>query len=105
MAYYHFYYYVPASHLQTTKEAIFAVGAGQVGRYTACAWETKGEEQYRPEEGSNPYCGTQGVVERMIDYKVETICEEKNLAAIVNALKSSHPCECPLYGVVKLESV
>ena len=105
MAHYHFYYYVPESHLQITKEAVFAAGAGKIKKYTACAWETKGQGQYRPEEGSNPYRGTQGIVEKVAEYKVETFCEEKHLAAVVNALKSSHPYENVAYGIIKLENL
>jgi len=105
MVYYHFYYYVPEAYLHATKEAIFAVGAGQIGNYSCCAWETKGQGQYRPERGSNPHHGTQGIVERTEEYKVETICAKGVLAAVINALKSTHPYECPAYGAIKLEEV
>ena len=105
MAFYQFYYYVPETHLEETKEAIFAVGAGRMCKYSDCAWQTKGMGQYRPEEGSNPYRGTQGILERTEDYKVEIICSEEVLSAAVNALMSVHPYECPAYGVIRLEEV
>lgn len=31
-------YYVPESHLEITKEAIFKAGAGKVGEYSKCCW-------------------------------------------------------------------
>jgi hypothetical protein len=31
-------YYVPESHLESTKLAIFGAGAGGIGNYEHCAW-------------------------------------------------------------------
>ena len=35
-------YYVPESHLESTKQSIFAAGAGGIGNYEQCAWQVKG---------------------------------------------------------------
>ena len=35
-------YYVPESHLESTKLAIFEAGAGGIGNYKHCAWQVKG---------------------------------------------------------------
>jgi hypothetical protein len=105
MVCYQLYYYVPESHLETTKEAIFAAGAGKIGKYSHCAVEHKVKGQYRPEAGSCPYSGTQGILEKVAEYKVETICEATCITTVVAALKKSHPYECPAYGVVKLENL
>ena len=40
--------YIPESHLEQVKIAIFDAGAGRVGDYDACAWQTLGQGQYRP---------------------------------------------------------
>jgi len=53
-SFYYFYYYTPKSHLKITKQAIFAAGAGLIGNYSCCSWETKGAGQFKPELGSNP---------------------------------------------------
>ena len=50
-------FYVPESHLEEVKEAVFAAGAGKMGDYDACAWQTAGQGQFRPGEGADPHIG------------------------------------------------
>lgn len=100
---YHLYYYVPETHLEVTKTAIFAAGAGTLGNYSQCSWETKGVGQFRPEVGSNPYLGTITTTEKVAEYKVETVCTAERLTAVVAALKATHPYETPAFGYIKLE--
>lgn len=97
-------FYVPESHLEVVKEAMFHAGAGHMGMYEHCAWQTKGEGQFLPLAGSSPYWGEQGQLTRLTEYKVEMICPAIRLAATLSALKSAHPYEMPAYDVVKLES-
>ncbi|MEK5778367.1 NGG1p interacting factor NIF3, partial [Acinetobacter nosocomialis] len=47
-------YYVPESHLEVTKQAIFEAGAGGIGNYQHCAWQVKGIGQFKPVCGANP---------------------------------------------------
>ncbi len=98
-------FYVPPSHLETVKTALFAVGAGRIGNYDSCAWQTLGRGQFRPLDGSQPYLGQTGVVETVEEYRVELVCADELLQKAIHALKSSHPYEEPAFDVVKLEDV
>ncbi|NKB32198.1 MAG: NGG1p interacting factor NIF3 [Pseudomonadales bacterium] len=98
-------FYVPESHLELVKLAMFDAGAGRVGDYDACAWQTLGQGQYRPLQGSQPYLGTQDKIETVAEYKVELVCAEEFLNAVVEAMKTSHPYEEVAYGVIRMESV
>ena len=53
--YYKLCFYVPTSHVEQVKNAIFEAGAGHMGDYDACCFQTLGQGQFRPLEGSNPY--------------------------------------------------
>lgn len=53
-------YFVPESHLETTKSALFEVGAGRIGDYDCCAWQCKGQGQFRPLDGSQPFWARPG---------------------------------------------
>lgn len=97
-------FYVPASHLDSVKMALFAAGAGRVGDYDCCAWQTRGQGQYRPLEGSQPYVGSTGEVETVDEYKVEMVCEEQHLKAALVAFRIAHPYEEPAHSVIRLES-
>jgi len=74
-------FYVPESHLETVKNALFDQGAGKIGNYDRCCWQTKGEGQYRPLENSHPFQGEKNKVCKEPEYLVEMVCEEKVLDA------------------------
>ena len=98
-------FYVPESHLEQVKTALFVSGAGRIGDYDSCCWQTRGEGQFRPLEGSNPFLGKQGSVEKAEEYKVELVCGDALIREAVAALKRAHPYEEPAYDVVRLEDL
>ena len=102
---YHLFFYVPESHLESVKQAIFAAGAGKYDRYDQCCWEIIGQGQFRALAGSQPFLGQQNHTKLVAEYRVETICDASVLRNVIAALKTSHPYEIPAYGVVKLEDV
>lgn len=95
--------YIPASHLDEVKTALFAAGAGRIGNYDSCCWQTAGQGQFRPMDGSKPFLGRQGQVESVEEYRVEMVCEDALIGEVIAALKASHPYEEPAYDVVRLE--
>jgi hypothetical protein len=97
--------YIPETHLQNVKEALFAAGAGRIGHYDSCCWQTEGEGQFRPLEGSAPYIGQTGKVESVKEYKIELVCEEAFIQQAIAAMKKVHPYETPAYDVWKLEEL
>ena len=97
-------FYVPASHLEQVKQAIFAAGAGRIGAYDQCAWQVLGEGQFRPLAGSQPFIGATGQIEKVPEYKVEVVCADALIASVVQQLKRAHPYEEPAYQVWKLEA-
>lgn len=98
-------FFVPESHVETTKAAVFDAGGGRVGDYDRCSWQTLGQGQFRPLEGSQPFIGSQNEVERVTEYKVEMVCADELIEAAVAALKLAHPYEEPAYEVYRLEDI
>lgn len=96
---------VPETHLEAVKDAIFAVGAGQIGLYSHCAWQTLGKGQFLPLQGSHAFVGTINILEKVEEYKVEIACTEQQIQAAVDALKLAHPYETPAYHVTKCEPI
>jgi len=83
---------------------MFEAGAGRVGNYDCCAWQTRGEGQFRPLDGSTPFLGNQGQIETVIEYKLELVCEEPCLKAVIAALKRAHPYEEVAYTAIRTET-
>ena len=91
--------YVPEKHVETVKQALFDAGAGRIGNYDSCCWQTDGIGQFRPLEGSSPSIGTQNVVEHVPEVKIELVCEDDLIEAAVRAMRESHPYEEPAFDV------
>ena len=100
---YHLYFYVPASHLEQVKTALFEAGAGKLGQYSHCAWQTTGQGQFMPTEQANPFSGNKLEVNSEVEIKVEMICREQDKAQVKASLLKAHPYEVPAYGFIKLE--
>jgi hypothetical protein len=45
---YQLIFYVPETHCESVKSALFKVGAGKVGDYDQCAWQVLGTGQFIP---------------------------------------------------------
>ena len=94
---------VPESHLEIVKQALFGAGAGKIGNYDSCCWQTLGTGQFRALSGSDPFIGEEGREEQVLEYKVELVCAEDCLRQAIAALKGAHPYEEPAIDVIKLE--
>jgi hypothetical protein len=98
-------FYVPESHLETVKNALFAKGAGRYKAYEQCCWQVLGVGQFRPLHESQPYLGKVNQLEKVTEYKVEMICNDAEIKEIVQTLLSVHPYEEPAYEIYKILTV
>ena len=96
-------FYVPQTHLETVKQAVFAAGAGTIGDYDQCCWLVLGQGQFRPLPGSQPAIGSLGQVVQVDEYRIEMVCDDCSIRQAITALKLSHPYEEPAYDVWRLE--
>ena len=90
-------FYVPESHLETVKSAVFDAGAGRIGDYRCCAWEVRGQGQFRPMPGSTPFVGETDRLERVDEYRVEMVCADESITDAIRALREAHPYEEPAF--------
>lgn len=97
-------FYVPIANAEQVKDAMFAVGAGRIGEYDQCCWQTEGTGQFRPLAGSSPAIGEHWKTERIQELKVEMVCKKIYLEAVIDALVSSHPYETPAYGFYEMQT-
>ena len=71
---YNISFYVPEDYTEQVKTALFDAGAGRIGDYLHCAWQTKGTGQFMPLQGSNAFIGEINCLEKVVEYKVEMMC-------------------------------
>jgi hypothetical protein len=91
--------YIPQSHLEAVKTAMFQAGGGRIGNYDCCAWSVLGEGQFRALEGANPFLGELGKIETVAEYRVEMVCESGVVKKVLDAMKATHPYETPAFLV------
>ena len=94
--------YVPENSVEKVKQALFEAGAGRIGNYDSCCWQTAGSGQFRPLEGSNPAIGSLNEVEFIPEVKVELVCADDLIKQAIAAMKQSHPYEEPAFDVWQL---
>ena len=95
--------YIPESHLEPVKQALFAAGAGRIGDYDSCCWQVKGQGQFRPLDGSQPFIGQKGEVEQVAEYRVEMVCDDAVVDDVITAMRSAHPYEEPAFDLWRLD--
>ena len=96
--------YVPEKYCEALKSAMFNAGAGKLGNYDWCSWQsTTGIGQFRPLKGSSPFLGEPNKIEKVEEIKIELICKEKYLNDVISAINQHHPYETPAFQYWKVK--
>lgn len=95
--------FVPDSHHEAVMKAVGDAGAGSIGNYSHCTFNTQGTGTFLPQEGTNPYIGQQGQFERVNEIRLETIVSEATQEQVISAMLAAHPYEEVAYDLYPLE--
>lgn len=96
--------YVPKTHEDKVREALGKSGAGHIGNYSDCTFNTDGKGTFRPLEGTNPFIGELDKLEVVDEVKIETIVPQRILGGVISAMIKAHPYEEVAYDLYKLEN-
>jgi hypothetical protein len=94
--------FVPREALDDVRDALFAAGAGRIGRYERCSWYTQGTGTFLGGEGTAPSVGEAGREERVAELRLETVFPAERQDDVLAALRSAHPYEEPAFDVYEL---
>jgi dinuclear metal center YbgI/SA1388 family protein len=97
--------FCPSSHAGQVREAILNAGAGQIGNYDCCCYNTMGEGTFRALEGANPYVGELGKIHSEAEIRIETIFPAYLENAVISALKKAHPYEEVAHDIYPLTNL
>ncbi|MBU3824139.1 MAG: YqfO family protein [Candidatus Oceanisphaera merdipullorum] len=98
-------FFVPESHLESVKAAVFATGAGRIGDYEQCCFETRGTGQFKPLACATPFIGQTGQLEQVPEVRVELVCDDTWIRLAIKALRAAHPYEEPAFDVWQLSDL
>ncbi|MEC2070489.1 Nif3-like dinuclear metal center hexameric protein [Alkalihalophilus marmarensis] len=96
--------FVPETHAAAVREALGQAGAGHIGNYSHCTFNSNGIGTFLPGEGTNPHIGEAHTLERVEEVKVETIIPAHLQNRVIQALMKAHPYEEPAYDIYPLEN-
>jgi dinuclear metal center YbgI/SA1388 family protein len=99
------YTFVPAKDADKVREALFAAGAGNIGKYKECSFNTEGKGTFKPDADANPVIGEAGGSRELVDeVKIEVLVTRDKEAKVLKALFESHPYEEVAYEFINLQN-
>ena len=96
--------FVDAPNAQKVRNALANAGAGQIGAYQACAYESNGNGFFTPQTHANPFIGVLDKQNQVAETKIEVVLEKWKLGQVLSALKAHHPYEEIAYEVYELQN-
>jgi hypothetical protein len=94
--------FIPCEYLPVLREGLHDAGAGRIGNYDHCLSVSEVSGFWRPLEGSIPFEGTTGQLSSGQECKVEVVCGRENVQSVIDAIKSVHPYEEPVFYIIPL---
>ncbi len=96
--------YVPLSHADDVRMALFEAGCGNIGNYGSCSYNVEGFGTFKANEGCTPFCGTVGELHKESEVRIETIMPSYMKNRVLPALLEAHPYEEPAYDIYPLKN-
>lgn len=96
--------FVPQGYEDAVRQAMCAVGAGWIGKYAECTFQTEGMGTFRALPGADPFLGKIGELEKVCEYRLETVVPEAKLEQVLGEMIKSHPYEEVAYDVYLLQN-
>lgn len=97
--------YAPINNAEEVRVALFKAGAGNIGNYENCSYNTEGFGTYKGNENSNPSIGEKGRLQTENEVLISVIFEKHKENAILNALFNAHIYEEVAYDIVQLDNI
>lgn len=96
--------FVPHSHAEIVRNALFNAGAGSIGNYDSCSYNVSGEGTFRANEEAKPFCGEANQLHTEPEVRVEVILPVYKQGEVARALITVHPYEEPAYDFYELQN-
>ena len=94
--------FTPTQYCNAVSEALWAAGAGRMGRYDRCAYMTTGRGTYRPLPGAHPAIGSVGESHTEDETRIEVVFPSAICTRVVQAMLAAHPYEEPAFDLVPM---
>lgn len=96
--------FVPHSHAEIVRNALFNAGAGNIGNYDSCSYNLSGQGTFRAGENTNPFIGERSELHYEDEMRIEVILPSYKQSEVHRALLAVHPYEEPAFDFYLLEN-
>ncbi|WP_431137319.1 Nif3-like dinuclear metal center hexameric protein [Psychroserpens mesophilus] len=96
--------YVPTKHAEFLRSELFKIGAGNIGNYDNCSFNTEGKGTYRGNESSNPKVGRKGELHEEPETQISVTFNKHVESRLLNSLFEHHPYEEVAFEVTTLDN-
>jgi len=94
--------FCPTDYVNNVRQAIFNTGAGNIGNYSSCSFNSEGYGTFMALEGTNPFVGDIGKLHNEEEVKIESIVPSYLIKQVISAMISAHPYEEVAYDIYPL---
>ena len=96
--------FVPEPNLEPIRAALWSAGAGVIGNYRNCSFNTRGVGTFFGSDATNPTIGQAGRLEHVDEVRLEVVCATSALERVLVALRANHPYEEPAIDVFPVKA-
>ncbi|MBN8695577.1 MAG: Nif3-like dinuclear metal center hexameric protein [Bacteroidetes bacterium] len=96
--------FCPSDKAADVRLALFEAGAGNIGNYSECSFNSDGIGTFKAGNDTNPYVGEQGVQHQEKETKIEVIYPAFLEGRLLKALFTAHPYEEVAYDLIALSN-
>jgi len=96
--------FCPVAYAGKLRESIFSAGAGVIGKYDECSFNTTGEGSFRAGDEANPFVGEKGESHFEQEVRIETILPRHLKGQVLAAMHAAHPYEEVAFDIYNLEN-
>lgn len=96
--------FVPVSHAENVRNALFEAGAGQIGNYDSCSFNQLGLGSFKGNDSTNPFAGEKNRLHFEEETRIETIFPKHIQNRVIEAMINAHPYEEVAYDIYPLDN-
>jgi len=96
--------YVPIENVEEVQNALFDSGAGSIGNYKNCSFQSVGLGTFLPDEDSHPTIGKLGIQQKVEEVKIEVVFQKNIEPTLIKKMKDTHPYEQIAYQIYILDN-
>jgi dinuclear metal center YbgI/SA1388 family protein len=97
--------FAPNDKAEQVRQAVFNAGAGEIGKYAECSFNSEGTGTFKAGEGADPYVGEIGKRHSEKETKIEIVYPFYLEQQVVKALVQNHPYEEVAYDIFTMENI